>query len=280
MRELDVELIRNQIREMFIKMNYFMSGDLRKAIETAAGHEDTPLAESVLCDLLKNAETANEKQIPMCQDTGMAVVFLSIGQDVDLVGGFVGDAIDQGVREAYEEGYLRKSVVRDPFDRVNTKDNTPAVIHYEVIPGDKVRIIAAAKGFGSENMSRLKMLNPSDGREGAVDFVVDAVRQAGANPCPPMVVGVGIGGTMEKAALIAKKALTRDIGSCSADPAVAELEREILEKVNRLNIGPQGFGGKTTAFAVHVEMFPTHIAGLPVAVNINCHASRHMEVEL
>jgi len=280
MRELDVSLIKDRIREMFIKMNYEMSVDMRNAICQAQCREEADTAVSVLGDLLKNAEIALDRQIPMCQDTGMAVVFLYIGQEVSLVGGFVGDAVNQGVREAYEEGYLRKSVVRSPIDRVNTKDNTPAVIHYEIVPGDKIRIVAAAKGFGSENMSRLKMLNPSDGQAGVVNFIIETVKLAGSNPCPPMVVGVGLGGTMEKAAILAKKALTRDVGEASPDPATAELEAMILDKVNELGIGPQGFGGKTTAFAVNIEVFPTHIAGLPVAVNINCHASRHLEVEL
>ncbi len=280
MRELDVSLIKDQIRSMFIEMNYAMSDDLRSAIENGARCEDNELAACILTDLLKNAEIAEEKQIPMCQDTGMAIVFLSIGQDVSLTGGFVGDAVNQGVREAYEAGYLRKSVVANPLLRINTNDNTPAVIHYDVIPGNKIRIVTAAKGFGSENMSRIKMLNPSDGKNGVVDFVVETVRLAGSNPCPPMVVGVGVGGTMEKAALLSKKALTRDIGQNSQDPVTAELEQLILEKVNMLGIGPQGFGGRTTAFAVNIDMYPTHIAGLPVAVNINCHASRHREVEL
>jgi fumarate hydratase subunit alpha len=280
MRKLDVRLIKDQIKSMFMDMNYNISPDLKKAMTEAVDQEDSELAGSVLSDLLKNAEIAGACQIPMCQDTGMAVVFIDIGQEVELTGGFVGDAIHQGVREAYEEGYLRKSVVRNPLDRVNTKDNTPAIIHYELIPGDKVQLTATAKGFGSENMSRLKMLNPSDGMNGVVDFVLETVKIAGPNPCPPMVVGVGIGGTMEKAALLAKRALTRDIGQNNSDRVTADLERLILEKVNQLNIGPQGFGGKTTAFAVNINMFPTHFAGLPVAVNINCHASRHREVTL
>ncbi len=280
MREFDVQIIKDQVRHMFIDMNYDISPDLKSAITLAAEAESGELSREVLGDLLKNAELAAEFKIPMCQDTGMAVVFLEVGQEICFTGGFVGDAINQGVREAYEDGYLRKSVVGSPLDRVNTKDNTPAIIHYEIVPGDLLKIIGTAKGFGSENMSRLKMLKPSDGVSGVVDFVVETVRMAGSNPCPPMVIGVGIGGTMEKAALIAKKALTRDIGSSNADPEICKLERTILEKINALNIGPQGFGGKTTAFAVHIDTFPTHIAGLPVAVNINCHSSRHREVTL
>lgn len=280
MREFDVRIIKNQVRDMFIAMNYEISADLKTAMICAIENETSELAREVLVDLLKNAELATESSIPMCQDTGMAVVFLEVGQEICFRGDFVGDVINQGVREAYEEGYLRKSVVNNPLDRVNTRDNTPAIIHYELVPGDRVKLICAAKGFGSENMSRIKMLNPSEGASGVVDFVVETVRLAGSNPCPPMVIGVGIGGTMEKAALIAKKALTRDIGQNSEDRVTAELEKLILEKINMLRIGPQGFGGNTTAFAVNIDMFATHIAGLPVAVNINCHASRHREAIL
>ena len=280
MREIDVQRIKEQVKDFFIAMNYEIGDDLNAAMSCAMACEHSELAREVLGDLLENAKIASEFRIPMCQDTGMAVLFLEIGQEVRFCGGFIGDAINQGVREAYEEGYLRKSVVDHPLKRVNTKDNTPAVIHYELVPGDSLKLICTAKGFGSENMSKIKMLNPSDGVSGVVDFVEETVRLAGSNPCPPMVIGVGIGGTMEKAALIAKKALTRDIGQHNKDQAAADLERLILERINKLNIGPQGFGGHTTAFAVHIEIFPTHIAGLPVAVNINCHASRHREVIL
>ncbi len=280
MREIDVQIIKNEVKELFIEMNYEISPDIKSAVTCAIACETSLLAREVLGDLLKNAELATEYRIPMCQDTGMAVVFLEVGQDVSFTGGFIGDAINQGVREAYEEGYMRKSVVSNPLIRVNTKDNTPAIIHYELVPGDQVKLICTAKGFGSENMSRIKMLNPSEGTSGVVDFVVETVHLAGSNPCPPMVIGVGIGGTMEKAAIMAKKALTRDVGQNSDDQVSAELEKLILDKINGLNIGPQGFGGRTTAFAVNINMFPTHIAGLPVAVNINCHASRHREVTL
>ena len=280
MREIDVEIIKNQVKELFIAMNYEISPDIKAAITCAIKCETSLLAREVLGDLLKNAGMAYAYKIPMCQDTGMAVVFLEVGQEVSFAGGFIGDAINQGVSEAYEEGYMRKSVVSNPLLRVNTKDNTPAIIHYELVPGDRVKLICTAKGFGSENMSRLKMLNPSEGTAGVVDFVVETVRLAGSNPCPPMVIGVGIGGTMEKAAIMAKKALTRDVGQNSEDQISSDLEKLILDKINLLDIGPQGFGGHTTAFSVNINMFPTHIAGLPVAVNINCHASRHREVTL
>jgi len=280
MREVNTLQIKDKIREMFIAMNYELGEDVICSLESAKDNESSPLGKDVMDTLLKNLSIAEEKQIPICQDTGMAVVFLEIGQEVYLTGMFIEDAVNQGVREAYEQGYLRKSVVSDPLERINTKDNTPAVIHYEIVPGDKVKIIAAAKGFGSENMSKLKMLNPSDGYEGVVSFVVDAVSVAGANPCPPIVIGVGIGGTMEKAAILAKKALLRNTGEGNKDEHICVMEKEILEKVNKLGIGPQGFGGTSTALAVNIEKYPTHIAGLPVAVNINCHVSRHQETTL
>ncbi|NLK71968.1 MAG: fumarate hydratase [Clostridiales bacterium] len=280
MREVNTLQIKDKIRGMFIAMNYELGEDVIYSLELAKDNESSPLGKEVMNTLLENLSIAEEKQIPICQDTGMAVVFLEIGQEVCLTGVFIEDAVNQGVKEAYEQGYLRKSVVADPLERINTKDNTPAVIHYEIVPGDKVKIIAAAKGFGSENMSKLKMLNPSDGYEGVVSFVVDAVSKAGANPCPPIVIGVGIGGTMEKATILAKKALLRNIGEGNRDEHIRAMEKEILEKVNKLGIGPQGFGGTSTALAVHIEKYPTHIAGLPVAVNINCHVSRHRETTL
>jgi len=276
-REVDVHIISKKIKEMFIAMNYELGADLKLAITKAMEKEEQDLPKSIFCDLLENARIAGQNRIPTCQDTGMAVVFMEIGQDVHFISGYIEDAVNQGVREAYEDGFLRKSVVSHPLERKNTGDNTPAVIHYEIVKGDKVKITTTAKGFGSENMSRIKMLNPSDGEEGVLDFIIETVKLAGPNPCPPVVVGVGIGGTMEKAALIAKKALTRDIGVPSKDQKAREIEERSLEAINKLNIGPQGFGGKTSAFSVNIDVFPTHIAGLPIAVNINCHASRHME---
>lgn len=278
MREVDVKIVKEKIKAMFMDLNYNMNPDLKAAITKASEAEENELPKAILCDLLKNAEVSKETGVPMCQDTGMAIIFAEIGQDVHFVSGFIEDAINQGVREAYEEGYLRKSVVAHPLIRKNTGDNTPAIIHYEIVKGDKVKLIATAKGFGSENMSKIKMLNPSDGEIGILNFIVETVIMAGANPCPPIVVGVGIGGTMEKAAIMSKKALTREIGTHSQDEKAKEIEEKALAMINKLNIGPQGFGGKTSAFAVNVDLFPTHIAGLPIAVNINCHASRHMEV--
>jgi fumarate hydratase subunit alpha len=277
MREIDVNIVKEKIKAMFISLNYNMNPDLRNAILKASEVENDELPKSILCDLLRNADVSEETGVPMCQDTGMAIIFVEIGQDVHFVSGFIEDAINQGVREAYEEGYLRKSVVAHPLIRKNTGDNTPAIIHYEIVEGDNVKLIATAKGFGSENMSRIKMLNPSDGELGILNFIIETIILAGANPCPPIVVGVGIGGTMEKAAIMSKKALTREIGTHSQDEKAKEIEEKALSLINKLNIGPQGFGGKTSAFAVNVDLFPTHIAGLPIAVNINCHASRHME---
>jgi fumarate hydratase subunit alpha len=277
MREIDVNIVKEKIKEMFISLNYNMNPDLRNAILKASEVEEDELPKGILCDLLRNAEVSSETGVPMCQDTGMAIIFAEIGQDVHFNSGFIEDAINQGVREAYDEGYLRKSVVAHPLIRKNTGDNTPAIIHYEIVEGDKVKLIATAKGFGSENMSRIKMLNPSEGEIGILNFIVETIILAGANPCPPIVVGVGIGGTMEKAAIMSKKALTREIGTHSSDEKAKEIEEKALKLINKLNIGPQGFGGKTSAFAVNVNLFPTHIAGLPIAVNINCHASRHME---
>ncbi len=265
---------------MFIEMNYELGSDVTACLSQAQKRETSPIGQEVLGELLKNLTIAKESQIPICQDTGMAVIFLQIGQDVNLTDMFIEDAINEGVREAYDEGYLRKSVVANSLDRVNTKDNTPAVIHYEIVTGDEIKISAMAKGFGSENMGKIKMLNPSDGKEGVVNFVVDAVSQAGSNPCPPIIVGVGMGGTMEKSAILAKKALLRPLGEKSSDISIMKLEEEILQKVNALGIGPQGFGGNCTALAVHIEHYPTHIAGLPVAVNLNCHVARHRECTL
>lgn len=277
MREVATTVIKDKVKEMFIKMNYEIGEDVKCAIMVAEKKETSALGKTILSNLLENAELAKDKMIPICQDTGMAVLFVEVGQEVHVTGEFIGDAINQGVREAYDEGYLRKSVVRNPLDRVNTKDNTPAIIYYEMVPGSQIKVTAVAKGFGSENMSKVKMLNPSDGIEGIVDFVRKTVAEAASNPCPPIVVGVGIGGTMDKAALIAKKALVRKIGQKNSNEMAAQLEERLLNTINGLGIGPQGFGGDTTALAVNVDMYPTHIAGLPVAVNINCHVSRHEE---
>ena len=265
---------------MFIEMNYELGNDITACLLEAQKKEASPIGQEFLGDLLKNLTIAKENQIPICQDTGMAVVFLQIGQEVTLTDLFIDDAVNAGVREAYDEGYLRKSVVKDPLERINTKDNTPAVIHYEIVPGDEIKISAMAKGFGSENMGKIKMLNPSDGKEGVVNFVVGAISEAGSNPCPPIIVGVGMGGTMEKSAILAKKALLRPIGEKNSDVRISKIEDEILQKVNSLGIGPQGFGGNSTALAVHIEHYPTHIAGLPVAVNLNCHVARHRECVL
>ncbi|MCQ2741637.1 MAG: fumarate hydratase, partial [Alphaproteobacteria bacterium] len=253
------------------------NSDIKKALTDGLNSEENPTAVAMLEGILKNAEIAHKRQMPICQDTGMAVIFLKIGQDVHFVGGSLFDAINDGVREGYKNGYLRKSVVADPLIRTNTGDNTPAIIHTEITDGDKVEITIAPKGFGSENMSAIKMCKPSAGRAGVIDIVVDTVRKAGGNPCPPIVIGVGIGGSFEKAAILAKKALTRDISTSNEDDFYAEMESEILKKVNELDIGPQGYGGKTTALGVNIEKFPTHIAGLPVAVNISCHVTRHLK---
>ena len=277
MRQISASEIEKTVRDMCIEANCRLSPDVREAIGRAAGSERNPLAGEVLRNILKNADIARNENIPICQDTGMAVFFVEIGEDVR-VDGNIGKAIEDGVRRGYKEGYLRASVVCDPLRRVNTKDNTPPVIHYSFTDGDKIKITFAPKGFGSENMSAVKMLKPSDGRSGVCDFVLETVRNAASNPCPPIVVGVGIGGTFEKCAQIAKHALTRDIGTQNPDPFYAEMERELLERINQTDIGPQGFGGDTTALAVHIETYPTHIAGLPAAVNINCHVTRHMTV--
>ena len=275
MRNLDVKEIKNAIKTLVVKANQELSTDILNALKIAANNEESEVGKKILQRVIENAQIAKDEELPICQDTGTAVIFLEIGQDVHLVGGNLHDAINQGVREGYTEGYLRKSIVQDPLNRVNTGDNTPAVVHIDIVPGDRVKITVAPKGGGSENMSQLKMLKPADGVEGVKRFVIDTVRQAGSNPCPPVIVGVGIGGTFEKAALLAKKALLREVGTQNPDPFYNSLERELLEKINNLGIGPQGLGGRVTALAVHIETYPTHIASLPVAVNLNCHVARH-----
>ena len=276
MRSIKAEEITKNIKEMCIEANHFLSSDMKEALDRAAEMEESPVGKQVLGQLQENLEIAGSETIPICQDTGMAVVFLKIGQDVHIEGGSLTDAVNQGVREGYQEGYLRKSVVRDPIERENTKDNTPAVLHCEIVDGEGLEITVAPKGFGSENMSRVFMLKPADGIEGVKEAVLTAVRDAGPNACPPMVIGVGIGGTFEKCALMAKHALTRNLHETSPVPYVQELEKELLEKINGLGIGPAGLGGRVTALAVNVETYPTHIAGLPVAVNICCHVNRHV----
>ena len=275
-RSVNVELLTQNIKEMCIQANHYLAPDMDKAMRDAHEKETKPLAKQILGQLLENLEIAGEDMIPICQDTGMAVVFLKIGQDVHFEGGSVEDAVTEGVRQGYQEGYLRKSVVGDPLLRVNTKDNTPAIIHYELVPGDRVEILVAPKGFGSENMSKIHMLKPADGVEGVKEAIVNTVREAGPNACPPVVVGVGIGGTFEKAAILAKKALTREIGTHSELPHIKELEEELLAKINEIGLGPAGLGGDTTALAVNINTYATHIAGLPVAVNICCHVNRHI----
>ncbi|MGH4117650.1 fumarate hydratase [Clostridium sp.] len=275
MRKVDVKEIVNALSDMSIKTNFYVGEDVLCAFDKSLKTETSPVGKEIIANLIKNADIAKTDQVPICQDTGMAVVFVELGQEVELIGGNITDAINEGVRRGYKEGYLRKSVVEDPLLRKNTGDNTPAVIYYDIVPGDKVKVTLAPKGFGSENMSRLKMLKPSDGLNGVLDFVVEAVSLAGPNPCPPIVVGVGIGGTSDKAMYLAKKALTRNIGSHNETEHLKEIELTLLEKINALGIGPQGLGGNTTALAVNVEAFATHIAGLPVAVNINCHVARH-----
>ena len=276
MRNVHVSEITRNIKEMCIEANHFLSEDMSAAMKNAVQTEESPLGKQILNQLQENLQIAGEDMIPICQDTGMAVVFLEIGQDVHLEGGSVEDAVNEGVRQGYVEGYLRKSVVKDPIIRENTKDNTPAVIHYSIAPGEKVRIKVAPKGFGSENMSRVFMLKPADGIEGVKNAVLTAVKDAGPNACPPLVVGVGVGGTFEKCALMAKEALTREVGTHSEIEWVKDLEEEILQKINTLGIGPGGLGGTTTALAVNVNTYPTHIAGLPVAINICCHVNRHI----
>lgn len=275
MREVNVDKVTENIKEMCIEANHFLTDDMKKVFKNAVVSEKSPLGKQVLNQLNENLDIAANDMIPICQDTGMAVVFINIGQDVHFTGGNITDAINEGVRQGYVEGFLRKSVVNDPIIRENTKDNTPAVIHYNIVPGDKVDITVAPKGFGSENMSRVFMLKPADGIEGVKDAILTAVKDAGPNACPPMVIGVGIGGTFEKCALLAKKALTRNVEEESLVPYVRELEKEMLEKINKLGIGPGGLGGTQTALAINIETYPTHIAGLPVAVNMCCHVNRH-----
>lgn len=275
MREVNVSIITDNIKEMCIEANHFLTDDMKNVFENAVKNEESALGKQVLGQLEENLKIAGEDMIPICQDTGMAVVFINVGQDVHLTGGDITDAINEGVRRGYVEGYLRKSVVKDPIYRENTKDNTPAVIHFNIVPGDKVDITVAPKGFGSENMSRVFMLKPADGIEGVKEVILTAVKDAGPNACPPMVVGVGIGGTFEKCAYLAKKALTRDLNEESPVEYVRDLEKEMLEKINKLGIGPGGLGGTQTALAINIETYPTHIAGLPVAVNICCHVNRH-----
>ena len=275
MRTVQTDEIIKNIREMCIEANHFLSSDMKKVFYKAADEEKSPLGRQILEQLKQNLDIAAEDMIPICQDTGMAVVFINVGQDVHLTGGDITDAINDGVRRGYVDGYLRKSVVKDPIYRENTKDNTPAVIHFNIVPGDKIDITVAPKGFGSENMSRVFMLKPADGIEGVKEAILTAVKDAGPNACPPMVVGVGIGGTFEKCAYLAKKALTRDLNEESPVEYVRDLEKEMLEKINKLGIGPGGLGGTQTALAINIETYPTHIAGLPVAVNICCHVNRH-----
>ncbi len=274
-REIEAAKITDTVKRLCIQANVILPEDVKNCIIKRKSEENWAPAREILDRIEENFELAAAENVPICQDTGVACVFLEIGQEVHIAGGDITQAVNEGVRQGYAEGYLRKSVVRDPLDRVNTGDNTPAMIYYDIAPGDKIKITVAPKGFGSENMSQIKMLRPSDGIEGVKAFVLKAVEEAGPNPCPPIIVGVGIGGTFDKAALLAKKALLRETGTPSADPLYAKLEEELLEKINALGIGPQGFGGKTTALAVAVEHYPTHIAGLPVAVNINCHVARH-----
>lgn len=280
MRTIHTDEITAAVKRLCMDANYYLNSDIESALSDFCRMEPSENGQEILKDILENAQLAKTCEMPICQDTGMAVFRVEVGQDVHVEGKSLTDAINDGVRAGYGDGYLRKSVVGDPLRRVNTKDNTPAVIHYDIVPGDKLRILFAPKGFGSENMSALKMLKPAQGLDGVIDFVVETADKAGSNPCPPMVVGVGIGGTMEKAAQMAKFALMRPIDTQNPDPFYAELEDTLLEKINKLGIGPQGLGGRTTAIGVNVEVFATHIAGLPVAVNINCHATRHKAVTL
>lgn len=279
-RTVDTKIITENVKEMCIEANHYLSKDMDIAMKNAVTTEKSELGRKILNQLQDNLKIADEEMIPICQDTGMAVVFVDIGQEIHFTGGQLEEAIHEGVRQGYTEGYLRKSVVKDPLERENTKDNTPAIIHYNIVPGDKVKITVAPKGFGSENMSRIFMLKPADGIEGVKNAILTAVKDAGPNACPPMVVGVGIGGTFEKCAILAKKALTRNLEEPSEIPYVRELEKEMLEKINSLGIGPGGLGGTTTALAVNINTYPTHIAGLPVAVNICCHVNRHVVREI
>ncbi len=277
MRVIDTKVIKEEVKDMFLKVNILMPHDIKEGLNLAKDKEKSILGKDILSIMLENIKVAKEDNIPICQDTGMAVVFLEIGQDVFFSGDFIEDAINEGVREAYEEGYFRKSVVFDPINRVNTKDNTPSIIHYKYVRGDKVIIKVMAKGFGSENCSSVKMLNPSDEKQGVIDFVVESVKKAGTKPCPPVVIGVGIGGTMEKSAILAKEALLLDVNKVNENEEYQNMEKEILRRVNNLGIGPGGLGGSQSALGVNILAYPTHIAGLPVSVNIGCHVSRHIK---
>lgn len=280
-RKIKADTVTKTVKQLFMGCNYFIDDSITKALKDFREKEKSPVGKNVLSQLLENNEISAKEQIPICQDTGMAVLFVEYGDKVVIEDGSFKEAVEQGVREAYDEGYLRKSVVTDPvFDRINTKDNTPAVIHTEIVPGDKIKFLVGGKGFGSENMSAIKMLTPSYGAEGVKDFILETVKKAGPNPCPPIVVGVGIGGTFEKAAQLAKKATFRPIDTKNPDPRYAQMEDELLEKINRMGFGPAGLGGNTTALGVNIETYPTHIAGMPVAVNICCHAARHKEAEI
>ena len=279
-REIRVQEITEAVEKLCVKANYYLNDDIMNALKKGAASEESDTGRLILEQLVENAETAAREQMAICQDTGMAVVFLELGQDVHITGGSLAAAVNEGVRRGYEKGYLRKSVVRDPLERKNTGDNTPAVIHYDIVDGDGLKITVVPKGFGSENMSAVRMLKPSDGVGGVKSFIEETVEKAGPNPCPPVIVGVGIGGTMEKAAILAKKALLRPVDRRNADEKLRRLEEEMLERVNRLGIGPAGLGGRMTAIAVNIETYPTHIAGLPVAVNMSCHVTRHAEIVL
>lgn len=280
MRTIDASLITKEVKRMVIEANYYLPKDVMEALQKAKEEDDWNLSKEILDKIVQNAEIASNERVPMCQDTGMVVVFVEMGQEVVIENGYIEDAINEGIRQGYSEGLLRKSVVADPLNRENTKDNTPGIINYEIVPGDKLTISVAAKGFGSENMSRLKMLKPAEGLQGVKDFILETVELAGPNACPPIVVGVGLGGTFDKVTLLAKKSLMRSLDEYNENPFYANLEKELLEEINDLGIGPQGFGGRTTALKVSIEYFPTHIAGLPIAVNVNCHATRHKEVTL
>jgi fumarate hydratase subunit alpha len=280
MRELHVSAITEAVKELCMSANYFLGEDVKKRLESCLQSEESPAGKEVLRKIIENAEIGQSEKVPLCQDTGFAVVFAELGQEVHIVGGAFDEAIHQGVRQGYEEGYLRKSIVSDPLERKNTGDNTPAVIYTDIVPGDKLKLTVAPKGGGSENMSEVKMMAPAAGVEGIKEFVIDRVKRSGANPCPPVIVGVGIGGTFEKCAQIAKRALLRPVGSRHPHPAYAKLEEELLEKINRLGIGPQGFGGRCTALDVLIEVHPCHIASFPVAVNMQCHVARHRDIVL
>lgn len=280
MRELQAKEITSAVKRLCMEANYYLGEDVLNAVKEGLKKEESPLGKDILQQIIENAEIAAKEEVPICQDTGFAVFFVELGQEVKIVGGDFNQAINEGVRQGYTDGYLRKSIVEDPIRRKNTGDNTPAVIHLEIVPGDKIRIIVAPKGGGSENMSEVRMMKPADGVEGLKRYVLEHVEKSGGNPCPPVIVGVGVGGTFEKCAFLAKKALLREVGSKHSDPFYAELEAELLEKVNKTGVGPQGLGGRVTALAVHIEAHPCHIASYPVAVNLNCHAARHKEITI